>query len=381
MMSFAQFGNDLYTGKRQYDIVGKRKTWYIVSVILIAVAALGLFGRGLNMSLEFTGGSELRVQNAQNLDNYDTRARETVGKLLGQGESVNVTKIGENQIRVQAKEVGDGKAASLDEVRRALATEFDVPVSQIDSSYVGPSWGQSVTQKAAIALVVFLLLVSLVLAIYFRTWAMALAALIALLHDLVFTVGIYALVGFEVSPATMIGFLTILGYSIYDTVVVFDKVRENVAEAERTGRRTYAQAANYAVNQTLVRSINTSVVALLPVAAILVVGFTVLGPGTLLDLALALFVGMAVGTYSSIFIATPTLVSMRRNDKKVKELDRRAAAVQGDVDSGDSATAEWASGFVDPEVEKAREEARAERRALRGDRKREVHPLAKRSEK
>ena len=157
---------------------------------------------------------------------------------------------------------------------------------------------------------------------------MAVAGLVALLHDLVITVGIYALFGFEITPSSMIGFLTILGYSLYDTVVVFDKVRENTAEAFLTRRVTYTQAANLAVNQTLVRSINTTVVALLPIAAILVVGFTLLGPGTLLDLSLALFVGIAVGAYSSIFIATPLLVDLRRNETAVKELDKAALRFQ-----------------------------------------------------
>ena len=166
------------------------------------------------------------------------------------------------------------------------------------------------------------------MAAYFRTWKMAVAGLVALVHDLVITVGIYALFGFEITPASMIGFLTILGYSLYDTVVVFDKVRENTADAFLTRRMTYTQAANLAVNQTLVRSINTTVVALLPIAAILVVGFTLLGPGTLLDLSLALFVGIAVGAYSSIFIATPLLVDLRRNEPSVKELERAALRYQ-----------------------------------------------------
>jgi preprotein translocase subunit SecF len=163
------------------------------------------------------------------------------------------------------------------------------------------------------------------MAIYFRTWKMSLAAMIALVHDMVITVGIYALTGFEVSPATMIGFLTVLSYSLYDTVVVFDKVRENTQDAFGNKRQTYAEAANLAVNQTVVRSINTTVVALLPIAAVLVMGFTVIGPGTLLDLSLVLFIGMAVGAYSSIFIATPALVSMRAKDPAVLQLDKAAA--------------------------------------------------------
>lgn len=372
MASFAQFGNDLYTGRRQFDFVGRRKTWYVISAILLVVAAAGLLGRGLNLGLEFKGGSELRVQGVTQMDNYEERAKDAVSSATGANDSLNVTKLGDNQVRIQAKELGDNSAATTDKVSNALAEEFGVPATSIDSSYIGPSWGETVTRKALIALIVFLVLVSVVLAIYFRTWAMAVSALVALLHDLAFTVGIYALSGFEVSPATMIGFLTILGYSIYDTVVVFDKVRENVDEAHATGKRSYAQAANYAVNQTLVRSINTSVVALLPILALLVVGFTMLGPGTLLDLALVLFIGIAVGTYSSIFIATPLLVSLRNREPANKELARRAAQYQEATGADHAGTAETSSGVVDPEREKELVAARKERAA----RKREVHPWA-----
>ncbi|HEU4330588.1 MAG TPA: protein translocase subunit SecF, partial [Lapillicoccus sp.] len=229
-----------------------------------------------------------------------------------------------NTIRVQTEAAGDKN----DQAKAALAQTFGVGATNVSASLIGPSWGQSVSQKAIQALIVFLILVALVMAVYFRTWKMAVAGLVALLHDLIITVGIYALFGFEITPASMIGFLTILGYSLYDTVVVFDKVRENTAEAFITRRMTYTQAANLAVNQTLVRSINTTVVALLPIAAILVVGFTLLGPGTLLDLSLALFVGIAVGAYSSIFIATPLLVDLRRNEPAVKELDKAALRYQ-----------------------------------------------------
>ncbi|GAB3584326.1 protein translocase subunit SecF [Calidifontibacter terrae] len=376
MASFAQFGNDLYTGRRQYNLVGRRRLWYLISAVLIAIAAVGLFGRGLNLSLEFKGGSELRVQGVTDTHNYDKRAEIAVHKATGSNEALTVTKIGSGQIRVQAKTLGDNSATTTDKVSAALASEFKVKQSSVDSSFIGPSWGSTVTNKAIMALIVFLVLVSLLLAVYFRTWAMAAAALIALLHDLIFTVGIYALTGLEVSPATTIGFLTILGYSIYDTVVVFDKVRENGDEAFANHRRSYAQAANYAVNQTLVRSINTSVVALLPIAAILVVGVTLLGPGTLLDLALALFIGIAVGTYSSIFIATPTLVSLRHREAAVQDLERRAKAYQ-DATGGDLDGAESMSGVVEPEREKELAAARAARQAT----KREVHPLAKRDDK
>ena len=198
-------------------------------------------------------------------------------------------------------------------------------MDDIKVQLVGPSWGSEVSKNAAKALLVFLILVALFLSLYFE-WPMALAGLVALAHDVVITVGIYALSGFEVTPATVIGFLTILGYSLYDTVVVFDKVKENTKNITGGSRMTYSEAANLALNQTLVRSINTSIVALLPVLSILVVGVSLLGAGTLNDLALALFVGMLVGTYSSIFIATPILSYIKERSGEMQSLAKRVAA-------------------------------------------------------
>ncbi len=320
MISFAQIGNDLYTGRRSVDFIGRQKRWYAFSAVLIAVALLGIFGKGLNFGIEFTGGSEFRVSGASSTQDYESKAQDAVGEA-GISQNITTTVIGQDTIRIQTEAAEEKNEA----VKTELGKAFGVPTTQVSSSLIGPSWGESVSEQAVRALIVFLLLVTAVMAIYFRTWKMAVAALVALLHDLVITVGIYALFGFEITPASMIGFLTILGYSLYDTVVVFDKVRENTAEAFRTKRMTYAQAANLAVNQTLVRSINTSVVALLPIAAILVVGFTLLGPGTLLDLALALFIGIAAGAYSSIFIATPLLVDLRKKEPAVRELDKYVA--------------------------------------------------------
>jgi preprotein translocase subunit SecF len=324
MSSFAQFGNELYTGKRSFDIVGRQKTWYAVSLVLLILASIGLFGRGLNVGLEFRGGSEFRVSSVTNMDNFEARGKTAVG-TLATGSDVVVTKIGTDTVRIQTEKFQNTLTAK---VETALASEFKVSENKISASTIGASWGASVSQKAITALVWFLILVSLVLAAYFRTWKMSLAALIALAHDLVITVGIYALAGFEVTPASVIGFLTILGYSLYDTVVVFDKVRENTLLAAGSGRLSFAQAANQAVNQTLVRSINTSVVALLPVASILFIGFFLLGPGTLLDLSLALFVGIAVGTYSSIFIATPVLADLREREPVMQQLKKRAERYQ-----------------------------------------------------
>ncbi|MDN5790900.1 MAG: protein translocase subunit SecF [Micrococcales bacterium] len=320
MISFAQVGNDLYTGKRSIPFIKRQKVWYAFSAVLIGLALLGLFGRGLNFGIEFRGGSEFRVSGVTNSQGYEAKAQDAI-RQAGIDPNITATIVGSNIIRVQT-EASEGKTEAA---KQDLATAFGVDEDQVSASLIGPSWGESVSQQAIRALIVFLVLVTLVMAAYFRTWKMALAALVALLHDLLVTVGIYGLAGFEITPSSMIGFLTILGYSLYDTVVVFDKVRENTAEAFSTKRMTFAQAANLAVNQTLVRSINTTVVALLPIGSILVVGFTLLGPGTLLDLSLALFIGIAAGAYSSIFIATPLLVDLRAREPDIKELDRAVA--------------------------------------------------------
>lgn len=337
MINFAALGNDLYTGKRAVDFVGRYKQWYALSGVFFLIAIIGLVWHGLNLSLEFRGGSEFRVSGVTAGQDYEARAKDAVGTVENAG-GAEVTRVGTGTIRVQTEKLSESGIRS---VQDALAAEFKTEVGNVSASFVGPSWGASVSQKALQALAVFLALVSLVMALYFRTWKMAVAGLVALLHDLFITVGVYALAGFEVSPATMIGFLTILGYSLYDTVVVFDKVRENTGEALGNGRLTYSQAANLAVNQTLVRSINTTIVALLPIASILVIGFLFLGPGTLLDLALALFVGIAVGAYSSIFIATPLLVHLRMKEPAVVDLDKKAARYQarhgGVVSASDAA--------------------------------------------
>ena len=377
MISFAAFGNDLYTGRRSIKFVENRRRWYALSAVLIVIALLGLGVQRLNLGLEFSGGSEFRVAAAKDTSSYETRANDAVTSVEP-GQSANVTRLGTNTIRVQTEQLDDAKSA---QVRDALAEEFGVDANQVSASFVGPSWGKSLSQQALRALIVFLALTALVMAIYFRTWKMAVAAMVALAHDMVFTVGVYALSGFEVSPATMIGFLTVLGYSLYDTVVVFDKVRENTQEAFAGKRMTYGQAANLAVNQTVVRSINTTVVALLPIFAVLVVGFATIGPGTLLDLALVLFIGMGVGAYSSIFIATPLLVSMRNNEPAVKDLEKAALRYQArhgaptshDVAPGVEHEEDVAAPAEAPAGERERVSAGA---AAAGSTARKTHPYA-----
>ncbi len=324
MSRLGTIAHRLYSGEVSYDFVGKRRRWYAISGIILLLALIGLFGRGLNLGIEFKGGSEFTVPN--------TTA--TVEQARASAEAANitdpiVTQVGDKNIRIQTQALTPTQSAA---VTMQLSQDLGVPQGNIAVTLVGPSWGAEITQRAVQGLVVFLVLVVVFLSAYFE-WRLAVAALVALIHDLVITIGIYALTGFEVTPATVIGVLTILGFSLYDTVVVFDKVKENTRAITSGNRATYSEAANLALNQTLVRSINTSVVALLPVTAILVVGVGLLGAGTLKDLALALFIGTAAGTYSSIFIATPVACQLQERRPEMKALAARVAQRRAGGDS------------------------------------------------
>ena len=233
--------------------------------------------------------------------------------------------VGNDKVRVQT---GSLTTAQSNSVEDALAAKFAINVESIDTQIIGPSWGKEITKKALYGLIAFLIAIMLYLAMTFEP-KMAIAAIAAVVHDVIITVGIYALVGFDVTPATVIGFLTILGYSLYDTVIVFDKVRENTRSITTTGKSTYSQATNLAVNQTIVRSLNTSIIALLPVGSILFVGAGLLGAGTLKDLSLALFIGLAIGTYSSLFIAPQVLSGLREREPAMIALAKRVNARGG----------------------------------------------------
>lgn len=320
--SFAEFGNALYTGEKSIDFVGKRKIWYAISAVLLIVALAGPFVRGgFQFGIEFTGGSQFQVHVASGSDRDPAIAEDAVADVLTNSVP-RVTVLGQNDVRVQTEALDD---AQTNAVTDALAEGYGVDPGEVTYSYIGPAWGQDITKQAVIALVVFILLAAAVMALYFRTWKMSLAALIALLHDLVITAGIYGLAGFEVTPAAMIGFLTILGYSLYDTVVVFDKIRENTSPGEMGDTQTFGEAVNLAVNQTLVRSINTSVVALLPVASILFVGAGLLGAGTLRDISLALFIGILAGAYSTIFVAAPAYAHLRAGEKAIVDREKKVS--------------------------------------------------------
>lgn len=323
MRSLAQLGNELYSGRTSLPIVGRRRVWYTIAVIVIALSAVLVVKPGLNPGIDFKGGSEITVTGVASAS--EGPATEVL-RAEGVSSGASVTTMGSSSVRVQTTQLS---STQLTAVSAALAKAYGVSTGDVSATTIGPTWSADVTSKAIRGLVVFFLLVGALIWAYFRTWKMAAAAILALVHDIIITVGVYAASGFEVTPATIIGVLTILGYSLYDTVVVFDKIRENTAGFEAQSRSTYAELANLAVNQTLIRSVNTSVVGVLPVASLLVVGAFILGAGTLRDIALTLFIGMIAGTISSIFLATPLLVDLRSRERGIRQQAERVAAARG----------------------------------------------------
>ncbi|WP_329624502.1 protein translocase subunit SecF [Streptomyces sp. NBC_01255] len=340
MSKLGDLGARLHRGEVGYDFIGNRKIWYGLSILITITAIVALAVRGLNMGIEFQGGavfttpkSEVSVSQAQE---YAEEAS---------GHDAIVQQLGNGSLRIQ---VGGLDTAQSDQVREELAKDLNVPEDKIAAELVGPSWGEQIATKAWTGLGIFMILVVIYLAIAFE-WRMAVAALIALIHDLTITVGIYSLVGFEVTVGTVIGLLTILGYSLYDTVVVFDSLKEQTKDITKQTRFTYSELANRSINGTLVRSINTTVVALLPVAGLLFIGGGVLGAGMLNDISLSLFVGLAAGAYSSIFIATPLVADLKEREPSIKALKKRimvkraAAAAKGEpLDAADDLPGEAA---------------------------------------
>jgi preprotein translocase subunit SecF len=325
MSRLGDVGGRLYRGDVSINFVGRQKIWYTISACIVVIAVVGLLVRGLNFSVDFKGGSIFTVK-APNAS--ISQVEQAVSD--GGGGTAIVQKAGSGSKADWSAQTAPLSIGQVDKVQDALAKELNISVSDVSTQFVGPTWGSQISSKAIEALIAFLIVIVIYLSIAFE-WKMASAAFVALLHDILITVGVYALAGFQVSPATVTGLLTILGYSLYDTVVVFDKVRENTAGLtaggnNRTTFSSYSDAANLALNQTLVRSINTSLIALLPVTAILVASTALLGTGELSDLALVLFVGMLSGTYSSIFIATPVLADLKEREPKMKQLAARAAA-------------------------------------------------------
>ncbi|WP_181803172.1 protein translocase subunit SecF [Streptomyces shenzhenensis] len=317
MSKLGSLGARLHRGEISYDFVGKRKIWYGISILITITAIVGLAVRGLNMGIDFQGGAVFTTpKTSVSVSQAETYATEAAG------HDAVVQKLGTGGLRIQIAGMDTEKS---DATKAELAKDMKLDPESINADLVGPSWGDEIANKAWEGLGIFMVLVVIYLAIAFE-WRMALAALVALIHDITITTGIYALVGFEVTPGTVIGLLTILGYSLYDTVVVFDSLKEQTKDITKQTRFTYSDIANHSINGTLVRSINTTVVALLPVAGLLFIGGGFLGAGTLNDISLSLFVGLAAGAYSSIFIATPLVADLKEAEPQMKALKKRVLA-------------------------------------------------------
>ena len=325
MSRFGNIGHRLFTGELSFDFVGRRKLWVALSGVIVLAAILGLGLRGLNLGIEFKGGEIYTISKP--------------GVTVSQAQTVANKITGDNSSVVQSSSSSSGKQITIqisaaenvttEKAITEITSQLDVPASQVSTQMIGASWGQDISKKALYGIIAFMVLVTLYLAVAFE-WRLAVGALVALLHDMVITVGVYALLGFTVTSGTVIGFLTVLGYSLYDTVVVFDGLKDATKKLGTQSRLNYSDAANLSLNSTLVRSINTTILALLPVAALLFIGGGLLGAGTLNDISLALFVGLSAGAYSSICVATPMVAWLKEKQpenialaKKVKQ--RRSA--------------------------------------------------------
>jgi preprotein translocase subunit SecF len=315
----------LYRGETAFDFVGRRRRWFIISGTVILIGLVSLFVRGLNFGIEFKGGTVWEVSSTATV----THVRDTIGQISPDMRQATIEiltdrQTGKHTVRVSAQATATKDKTKVNAVTAALAKMAGVDINQVALNDVGPTWGHDITQKAERALVIFLIVVVIYITFRFEG-KMAIAALIALLHDILITIGIYSLSGFTVSPATVIAFLTILGYSLYDTIVVFDKIEENTKGLAASGRITYTETVNLSMNQVLMRSINTSIVAIMPILSILLIGAYFLGASALEDFGLALFIGLLTGAYSSIFIAAPALAVMKEREPRYQQIHQRLA--------------------------------------------------------
>ena len=314
--------NRLYHGDTTFDFVGQLRRWAVISAVLILVGLVSLFVRGLNLGIDFEGGVVWETPAG------DTSVDDALGAMDDQGLDgltvQSLTADGDVRLRVEAEPVDIDKA---EEITTALAELTGSQVDEVSLTSVGPSWGEEISEKALRALIVFLVAITLYISLRFE-FRMAVPTLIALVHDILFTIGVYSVVGFEVTPATVIALLTILGFSIYDGIVVFDKVDENTNLVGSKEGLSYSDMVNLSLNQVLMRSLNTSITALLPVASLLVLGSYVLGATTLQEFALALLIGLFAGAYSSIFIASPLLAVLKEREPRYRDVKARLAARQ-----------------------------------------------------
>lgn len=350
--AFARFGNDLHSGARSYPFVGKRRLWLLLATVLMAVSVLiPAVGGGFNLGIDFRGGSEFVVSKTAHVDT--ATGERIIHEKAKDASDVRVTNIAPGTIRAQMSKLSDDETL---QVKAALQEGYGVSENDVTSSFVGPTWGADVTRQAFWGLVAFVVLALIGMAFYFRTWKMSLASIAGLFFTVVVTVGLYAAFGFEITPSAIIGFLTILSYSLYDSVVVFDKIRENTEDVLERRDTTFAEQINLAVNQTLVRSINTAIVGVLPVGAILFIGAFILGAGTLQDLSLSLFVGILVGMFGTLFVSAPLYASLRLGEPQIRE--HTAKVESGNFkDAEDADEAEGDSLEEPAEAEKAEESA------------------------
>lgn len=346
--AFARFGNDLHSGARSYPFVGKRRLWLLLAAVLMAVSVLiPAVGGGFNLGIDFRGGSEFVVSKTAHVDT--ATGERIIHEKAKDASDVRVTNIAPGTIRAQMSKLSDDETL---QVKAALQEAYGVSENDVTSSFVGPTWGADVTRQAFWGLVAFVVLALIGMAFYFRTWKMSLASIAGLFFTVVVTVGLYAAFGFEITPSAIIGFLTILSYSLYDSVVVFDKIRENTEDVLERRDTTFAEQINLAVNQTLVRSINTAIVGVLPVGAILFIGAFILGAGTLQDLSLSLFVGILVGMFGTLFVSAPLYASLRLGEPQIRE--HTAKVESGSFkDAEDADEAEGDSSEEPAEAEKA----------------------------
>ncbi len=353
--AFARFGNDLHSGARSYPFVGKRRLWLLLATVLMAVSVLiPAVGGGFNLGIDFRGGSEFVVSKTAHVDT--ATGERIIHEKAKDASDVRVTNIAPGSIRAQMSKLSDDETL---QVKAALQEGYGVSENDVTSSFVGPTWGADVTRQAFWGLVAFVVLALIGMAFYFRTWKMSLASIAGLFFTVVVTVGLYAAFGFEITPSAIIGFLTILSYSLYDSVVVFDKIRENTEDVLERRDTTFAEQINLAVNQTLVRSINTAIVGVLPVGAILFIGAFILGAGTLQDLSLSLFVGILVGMFGTLFVSAPLYASLRLGEAQIREHTAR-------VESGsfkDAEDADEAEGDSSEEPAEAEKAAKSEESA------------------
>lgn len=356
--AFARFGNDLHSGARSYPFVGKRRLWLLLAAVLMAVSVLiPAVGGGFNLGIDFRGGSEFVVSKTAHVDT--ATGERVIHEKAKDASDVRVTNIAPGTIRAQMSKLSDDETL---QVKAALQEAYGVSENDVTSSFVGPTWGADVTRQAFWGLVAFVVLALIGMAFYFRTWKMSLASIAGLFFTVVVTVGLYAAFGFEITPSAIIGFLTILSYSLYDSVVVFDKIRENTDGVLERRDTTFAEQINLAVNQTLVRSINTAIVGVLPVGAILFIGAFILGAGTLQDLSLSLFVGILVGMFGTLFVSAPLYASLRLGEAQIREHTAKVESgnfKDAEAEDADEAAAEGDSSEEPTEAEKSGKAAKS----------------------